>query len=173
MGAMAALARAYGRVLEGCGLVAAALVLAMTALIVADVVLRNRFNMTIPASVELTEYAMFFASAFAAPWLLRRGQHIRIDVVIARVPPVAGWIMEILCDLVGLALSLLMTWYGAAMVLRSAAGGTLVVKNLIFAEWYILWPLPVMFLLLAVEFVMRLARLIGGPRTARREGGAV
>ena len=170
---MAALARAYVRILDGCGLVAAALVLAMTALIVTDVVLRNRLNITIPASVELTEYAMFFASAFAAPWLLRRGQHIRIDVVIARVPPLAGWIMEILCDLIGLALSLLMTWYGAAMVLRSASGGTLIVKNLIFSEWYILWPLPVMFLLLTVEFVARLIRIAGGPRQARREGGAV
>jgi TRAP-type C4-dicarboxylate transport system permease small subunit len=171
--AMPALAKIYGRILEGCGLVAALLVFAMTALIVADVILRNRFNVTIPASVELTEYAMFFASAFAAPWLLRRGQHIRIDIVIARVPPAAGWVMEILCDLIGLALSLLMSWYSIAMVLRSWRGDTLVVKNLIFPEWYILWPLPVMFVLLAIEFVFRLRRVLGGPHVARREGGAV
>ena len=78
-----------------------------------------------------------------------------------------------LCDLVGLALSLLMTWYGAAMVLRSANGGTLIVKNLIFLEWYVLWPLPLMFILLAVEFIFRLHRVLTGPRQARREGGAV
>src|SRR5687768_9614254 len=153
---MAALAKTYGHILEACGLIAALLVFAMTGLIVADVVLRNLFNSTLPASVELTEYAMFYAAAFAAPWLLRRGQHIRIDVVVARVPPRAGWAMEILADLIGLALSLLMTWYGAAAVLRSARGSTLIVKNLIFPEWYVLWPLPLMFLLLAVEFVFRL-----------------
>jgi TRAP-type C4-dicarboxylate transport system permease small subunit len=170
---MPALAKAYGRVLEGCGVIAALLVFAMTALIVADVALRNFFNTTLPASVELTEYAMFYAAAFAAPWLLRRGQHIRVDIVIARAPPLAGWIMEILCDLIGLALSLLMSWYGIAMVLRSARGDTLVVKNLIFPEWYILWPLPVMFVLLAIEFVFRLQRVLTGPHRARREGGAV
>ena len=104
---------------------------------------------------------------------MRRGQHIRVDVVIVRAPPVAGWVMEIVCDLIGLALSLLMTWYGIAMVLRSWRGGTLVVKNLVFEEWYILWPLPVMFLLLAVEFVFRLQRVLTGPRQARREGGSV
>ena len=177
------LARLYGRVLEGCGLIAAALVLAMTALIIADVTLRNLFSSALPASVELTEYALFYATTFAAPWLLKRGQHIRIDVVISRVPPLAGWIMEFAADLIGLALSLLMTWFGFAMLLKSAgvsllelkriADPTLVVKNLIFSEWYVLWPLPIMFLLLAVEFVFRLQRLCAGPRMARREGGAV
>ncbi len=170
---MPALAKAYGRVLEVCGVIAALLVFAMTALIVADVALRNIFRVTLPASVELTEYAMFFASAFAAPWLLRRGQHIRVDIVVMRAKPFAAWVMEILCDLIGLALSLLMSWYSVAMVVRSWRGETLVVKNLIFAEWYILWPLPVMFVLLAVEFVFRLQRILTGPRQARREGGVV
>lgn len=167
------LSRMYGRVLALCGVIAALLVFLMTVLIVADVVLRNLFNRTLPASVELTEYAMFYASTFAAPWLLRRGQHIRIDVLIARVPAVAGWIMEIASDLIGLALSALMAWYGVAMVLRSVSGGTLVVKNLIFLEWYILWPLPVMFVLLAFEFVFRLQRVLTGAHQARREGGSV
>jgi hypothetical protein len=36
-----------------------------------------------------------------------------------------------------------------------------------------LWPLPVMFVLLAIEFAFRLHRLLTGPREARREGGAV
>ena len=170
---MAALAKTYGRVLEFCGVIAALLVLAMTALIVADVVLRNVFRVTLPASIELTEYAMFFAAAFAAPWLLRRGQHIRVDVVLMRAKPYTAWIMEISCDLIGLALSLLMSWYGIAMVLRSWRGETLVVKNMIFPEWYVLWPLPVMFVLLAVEFVFRLQRILTGPRQARREGGSV
>src|SRR5581483_10565607 len=96
------------------------LVLAMTALIVADVVLRNLFNTTLPASVELTEYALFYSTTFAAPWLLKRGQHIRIDVVISRVPPLAGWCMELAADLIGIALSLLLTWIGTLMVARSA-----------------------------------------------------
>src|SRR5690242_510934 len=121
---MSALAKSYGRVLELCGVIAALLVFAMTALIVADVLLRNLFQVTLPASVELTEYAMFYASAFAAPWLLRRGQHIRIDVVIARMRPTTGWVMEIVCDLIGLALSLLMSWYTVAMVLQSWRGET-------------------------------------------------
>jgi TRAP-type transport system small permease protein len=130
---MTALAKAYGRILEACGLIAGGLVLAMTALIVADVVLRNRFNMTVPASVELTEYALFYASTFAAPWLLRRGQHVRIDTLLMRVPKLPAWIMEIACDIVGLALSLLLSWYSIWMLARSMKAGTLVVKNLDFS----------------------------------------
>jgi TRAP-type C4-dicarboxylate transport system permease small subunit len=47
------------------------------------------------------------------------------------------------------------------------------VKNLVFPEWYVMWPLAPMFALIAVEFVFRLHRLLTGPRVARREGGQV
>jgi len=170
---MTALGKAYGRVLDCCGLLAAALVLAMTVLIVADVILRNLFNTTLPASVELTEYGLFYATTFAAPWLLRQGQHIRIDVVLSRLPPVSAWVVEMVCDLIGLSLSVLLTWFGITMIVRSMNAATLMVKNLVFAEWYVLWPLPVMFALLTVEFVFRIQRLVSGPRQARREGGSV
>ena len=176
---MTALGKAYGRILDGCGLIAAALVLAMTALIVTDVLLRNwallRYLIvaSIPASVELTEYALFYATCFAAPWLLHQGQHIRIDVVLSRVPPAAAWVVEIVCDLIGLSLSVLLTGFGVVMVARSMNAGTLMVKNMVFPEWYALWPLPVMFALLTVEFVFRIQRLVTGPRQARREGGSV
>lgn len=170
---MAELAKAYGRVLEACGLVSALLVLAMTAMIVSDVILRTRFGVSMPASVELTEYMLFYASAFAAPWLLRRGQHIRIDVLISRVPKLAGWIMEIACDLIGIGLSLLLSFYSCRMLWRSFSADTLVVKDLIYKEWLVLWPLPLMFILVSVEFVFRIHRLLAGPRTARIEGGAV
>lgn len=187
---MAGLAKAYGRVLEACGLVSAVLVLAMTAMIVGDVILRIRFVVEVIQrllrqigidnvaridinSVELTEYMLFYAAAFAAPWLLRRGQHIRIDVVIARVPRLAGWTMELACDLIGLGLSLLLSFYGGWMLWNSMNAGTLVVKNLIFHEWLILWPLPLMFVLVSIEFIFRIQRLLTGPRTVRSEGGAV
>ena len=166
---MRELARIYGRILDGCGLVAAALLLAMTSLIVADVFLRNRFNTTIPASVELTEYALFYASTFSAPWLLRRGQHIRIDVLLRVVPPRLAWYCEWLCDLVALACTLVMAFAGFKAVQSSMAIGAMVVKTLAIPEWWLLAPMQLCFLLLSVEIVFRMARLHAGPPGPRED----
>ena len=170
---MAALGALYGRVLNACGIVAALVILAMTALIVTDVALRNLAGTVIRGSVELTEYALFLTTMMAAPWLLRQGRHIRVDILLTRLPPRTGWIAEFVCDLVGLSLSILLAFYSIRSTLRSADAGTLIVKDYIIPEWWVQWPLGLMFVLLAIEFIFRIHRLVTGPFRARIEGGSV
>ena len=40
---------------------------------------------------EVTEYALYLITLLTAPWLLRRGQHVRIDMVLVMVPPRVAW----------------------------------------------------------------------------------
>ena len=54
----------------------------------------------------------------AAPWLLREGQHIRVDIVLRALPPRVGLACEWIADVLGLACCLVMVWYGA----RGGAG---------------------------------------------------
>lgn len=164
------LARFYDRAAEVCGHIAALIVLAMTAMITLDVVLRNVATRTIPGDIELSEYAMLLITAFAVPWLLKRGQHVRIDVVLQLWPRRIGWLCELLCDLIGLALSLLMTYYGIRVAIASRALGTDMVKDFQIPEWWVLTPLPFMFAMLAIGFLLRLRALLAGPRQARQEG---
>ena len=86
---MQRLAEAYGRLLDGMMLAACILLLAMTFLIGLDVLLRNVGAGGIPPSNELSEYALYLMTILAAPALLRRGQHIRIDIVLRMFPPPA------------------------------------------------------------------------------------
>jgi TRAP-type C4-dicarboxylate transport system permease small subunit len=170
---MAALSALYGRVLTACGIASAVVILAMTLLIVCDVALRNFFGIVIRGSVELTEYGLFLSAMMATPWLLREGRHIRIDVVLARLPARTGWMCELLCDLIGLSLSLLLAVFSIMSTLRSAKAGTLIVKDFIILEWWVQWPLGLMLVLLSIEFLFRIQRLLVGPRRARTEGGSV
>ena len=61
--------------------------------------------------------------------------------------------------------------YGIKMTIDSASLGSITIKNLVFPEWWLLWPLPVCFALLAAEFVFRFdrpdARAAGTPQTRR------
>ena len=164
---------AYGRVLGACGGIAAALVLAITVMFTLTVVLRAVSGSRVTGDVEMSEYAMLLITAFAAPWLLRQGQHVRIDVVLVHLPPRIGWMCEIVADALGFAVSLLMLWHAARVLLASVLSGTQIVKEFTIPEWWLLWPLPLMFALLAGEFAFRILRVASGPRQPRSEGGAV
>ena len=80
---MQGIERAYGRLLELFAAAACVLVFGMTLMICADVFLRN--VRVVPGvaglawSAEISEAMLFLVTLLTAPWLLRRGQHIRVD----------------------------------------------------------------------------------------------
>jgi TRAP-type transport system small permease protein len=152
---------------------AALTLLAMVVLVTADIVMRNTLGVGFAWSNEVTEYALYFITLLTAPWLLRRGQHVRIDMFLVIVPPRIAWVMEAAADILGFAASLLLVWYGAVMTIQSARLGAITIKNMVFSEWWLLAPLPICFALLALEFVLRFHRLMGGPRTRRHEATSV
>ena len=152
---------------------AALLLFAMVALTTADIILRNTLRVGFPWANEVTEYALYLTTLLTAPWLLRRGQHVRIDMALVLVPPRLAWAFEAAADIIGLMASLALVWYGSVMTMQSARLGSLTIKNLVFPEWWLLAPLPVCFALLALEFVLRFHRLMGAPRTRRLEATSV
>ena len=163
----------FGRLFDALAAAAALTLLAMVALVTADIVLRNTIGTGFAWSNEVTEYALYIITLLTAPWLLRRGQHVRIDMLLVIVPPRVAWACEAAADLLGLAASLILVWYGAIMTVQSARLGSITIKNLVFPEWWLLWPLPACFALLALEFMFRFHRLLGAPRTRRHEATSV
>jgi len=122
---------------------------------------------------EVSEYALYLMTLLTAPWLLRRGQHVRLDIILTLVPPRVAWLMEAAGDALGFCVSLVLVRYGFAMTADSARLGAITIKNLVFPEWWLLAPLPVAFALLAIEFVFRFDRLLKGERTRRIEATSV
>ena len=162
---------AYGRVLEALALVACALILGMTLMICADVFLRN--VRIIPSMVglawsnEISEAMLFLITMLTAPWLLRRGQHIRVDIILRAVPPVVGWLFEWIVDVLAFACCAVIAYYSARAAWASYAAGSLSIKTLVTPEWWLLAVLPAAFALLTLEMAFRMRRLYLGPRTPR------
>lgn len=163
--------RAWGRLLEGCALMACVLIGAVALMICLDVLLRN--VPLVPGvqglswSNELSESALYLITMLAAPWLLRQGQHIRVDIVLRVLPKGLGWACEWVADAIALCCCLAVAWYGAVATWQSYAQGSISIKTLVMPEWWSLVPLPAAFLLLAVEVLFRMRRLATGPRAPR------
>jgi len=162
---------AYGRLLEVLALAGCALIFGMTLMICADVFLRN--VRIVPGMVgiewanEISEGMLYLIALLTAPWLMRRGQHIRVDVLLRAVPPRLGWGLEWLVDALAMACCATIAWYGVRAALGSWQAGSMSIKTLVTPEWWLLSVLPVAFLALTVEMVFRMRRLWLAPRVPR------
>ena len=168
---MQKLASAYGRLLEWLALAGCALIFAMTLMICADVLLRN--VRVVPGLVglawanEISEAMLYLITLLVAPWLLRQGGHIRVDIVLRSVPDAVGWGFEWIVDALALGCCALITYYSARAALASYQAGSLSIKTLITPEWWLIAALPLAFLALTLEMLFRIRRLYLGPREAR------
>lgn len=164
---------AFGRLLAVLALGGCAVTFAMMMVIVGDVALRNIAVPGMPRGLdwsnEVSEVMLYLTTMLVAPWLLRQGQHIRVDIVLTALPPRLAWALEWVGDTIGLACCLFMAWYGTRAALASWREGSLNIKTLVTPEWWLLAPLPVVFVLLSIEMLFRMKRLHDGPRGPRQD----
>lgn len=165
--------RAWGRVLEAFALVACALIGLMALMICADVLLRN--VALIPGldglawSNELSETGLYLITMLSAPWLLREGRHIRVDIVLRAIPAKAGWVCEWISDAIAFACCTTVVYYGARATWESFSQNSITIKTLVMPEWWTLAPLPAAFALLAIEVLLRMRHLALGPKAPRED----
>ncbi|WP_280151436.1 TRAP transporter small permease [Piscinibacter sp. XHJ-5] len=163
----------YGALIEALALVASLLLLAMMLVICADVLTRNVVLPGLPRGIawsnEVSELLLYLITLLAAPWLLREGRHIRVDIMLRVLPPRLAYACEWIADLLGLGCCAWMTWYGSAAAARSLAGNALSIKTLVMPEWWFIAPLPACFALLAIEFAFRMRRLAHSAHAPRRD----
>lgn len=142
----------YGNLLKGLAALAALLLGVSALAITLDVIARNVGLGTVPWILEVSEYVLPLATFLAAPWLLYRNEHVRLDVLLGVLPR-----LRYLTSVVGLAVSAVLVVYGVRTILNSMAQGSMVLKSVVFPEWWLYAPVPLCFGLLAIEFLRRLA----------------
>ena len=164
---------AYGKLLAALALVGCAILMAMMLIIVADVGLRNIAVPGLPRGLawsnEVSELMLYLITMCVAPWLLRQGQHIRIDILLQALPPRLAWYFEWVGDVIGLACCAVIAWYGTLAAWSSYVSGAVNIKTLVTPEWWALAPLPVAFILLEIEMIFRMIRLGQGEPGPRHD----
>ena len=170
---LARLEARFGALIEALALVASVALLAMVAIICGDVLTRNVAIPGLPRGLawsnEISELLLYLMTLLAAPWLLREGRHIRVDILLRALPPKTAYACEWIADVLGLVCCAWLVAYGGSVALKSFAANAQSIKTLVMPEWWLLAPLPLCFLLLAIEFVFRMRRLASGPAGPRDE----
>jgi len=118
---------------------------------------------------EAVEYALFFGVFLGAPWVLRQGAHVRVDVFAAALPRRAAARLEQIVDLAGATLCGFLSVYSTRAAISEFQDGTYPDKDLRIQTWYIVAVLALSFALLTIEFLLRLRR---ARRVAQTEAAA-
>ena len=140
--------------------------------IASDLLLRELEWGNLPGMHEVMEYALYISVFIAAPWVLRLGAHIRVDLVLSAVPDGASRRIEFAIDLFGALLCLGLAYYAFLAVVDAIAVGSVQRKTFVVHDGFLRAFLVASFSLLCAEFAFRVhrAREID-PHTDAKQGG--
>lgn len=154
----------YEKLLTAGLILSGILIFFMTVTVSADVIFRNLKWTNLPWVVEVSEYILFIATFLAAPWVMHKDGHTRVDLVIRMLPVPAGKVTRTIADCVALAVCLFLLYYGGRTAIEAFLLNTQIFKQLVIPEWWLYSVIPVSGTLLAIEFLIRiLGRLGRGP----------
>lgn len=159
-------ARRIGRAAEAAGTLAALAVLALVAVMSANVLLRYGFSLGSVWAQELEWHLMSPIALFGMVWALKRGEHVRVDVLYDRFPPRAKAVADIIAGLLGLVIGAAIVWLSWRYVGQSFANseGSANPGGIPY-RWLLKGLIPAGFLLLALQYVAEI--LAAAARYAR------
>jgi TRAP-type C4-dicarboxylate transport system permease small subunit len=150
--------RAYDAVLYGMAWLAGVLMVAMMAMIVADVALRNLGYQSSAHFFTFTEYFLLLIPLLGAPWLVREKGHIYIELLIVALPLALQRRLVSVVVLACAAVAGILAWYGGAITLQDFAANERDVRSFDMPRWMLMASMPVSFGMMALEFVRLLVR---------------
>ena len=149
---MRSLAAAYDGLLNALAVVAGALIVIVTLAVIADVLMRNFGLQPPPHTSAFVEYALFYVTLLASPWLLRRKGHVYIEAFLARIGPQARRVCAILTYVLCLATCLILAYYSLDLTWLSWRRGDVDIRSFDMPRWMLFACMPISFLLMAIEF---------------------
>jgi len=161
--------RFVGCLVDGLGWISGAVIAIITLAISADVFLRAAGYRTLGWTLEVSEYGLLVVCFLGAPFVLRHGDHIRVDVLLRNAGPVWRGRLLIFANVIAAVTCLVLTWFGTGEALTAFRRGAILFKEIEMPQWIVLSIMPIGMLLLAWEFSSHIVqRLSGNP--AQGEG---
>jgi TRAP-type C4-dicarboxylate transport system permease small subunit len=125
----------------GCGFLAL-----MVLHITIDVLLRALFNAAVVGTLEsVSYYHIVFAVFLPLAYVERRGEHIRVDLFVQKMPLRVQFALYLFACLIGLGFFGALTYQSFLDALRSTERQETIMSNFLFYIWPSRWALPLGF----------------------------
>lgn len=155
---MAGLVTAWDRLLAALAFLGALLMGGMALWVTYEVLMRYFLQSPTSWAVDLSEYAMLWAAFLAAPWVLRREGHVRVEVFVERATPARQRALGVFTSILGALGCAIITWQGTSAVWDFYVRGTTMAREWQVPQFAVYLVIPIGAALLTVEFVRRARR---------------
>lgn len=120
-------------------------------LITAEVLFRNLGWRGLGWASDVIEYSLPLATLLVAPWLVAQKGHVKLDLLVERMA--SGQRNALYRATMWLAAGMtgVLVYASTLLAIDTYQSGALVMKSLVFPEWWLMAAVPPMFLLIALE----------------------
>ena len=144
---------AYDRLLDGMAAIAAAGTVLSALWITYEVIMRYFFNNPTIWAIDLTEYTLLWGTFLAAPWLLREGGHVRLEMLLDRLSPRTRHVCGVVSSLVGAAVCAVLLWQGLDATLDAFTREQYIARSWRVPRAAVWAIIPVGSFFLTIEFI--------------------
>jgi len=138
-------------ILAGAAMVVLSLIIFSVCL---EIIMRYFLNRPLFWVVELTEYGLLYVSFLGAAWLLRQGGHVQVDILVDFLNDRRRKRCAVFSSAMGLAVSLVLTVFGAIATYDHLARGIYKPSVLEFPTGVVLAAVPLGSLFLSARFLI-------------------
>jgi TRAP-type C4-dicarboxylate transport system permease small subunit len=103
--------------------------------------------------VQFNEYAMLYATFLGGAWLLSKGKHVSVELVVSRFGQQTQRIFDVIHSLLGIGLCGILCWYGTLTTIENFQRKVIHVQAVDVPMAYLLFVIPLGFFLLVLQFV--------------------
>ena len=103
-------------------------------------------------SMEACEYILFGIAFLGAPWLLKTGGHVSVDILVERLSVKSKSYLGLLSSAIGIFVSALICWFGLVTSWDCYLTGVVVTKTFSIPKAYFLPFISLGYFFLLVEF---------------------
>jgi C4-dicarboxylate transporter, DctQ subunit len=130
---------------------------------------RNFFGFTIPSTGELSTYMLLYTTMLAAPWILREGHHIAIDIL--PLPEKAKSVIDVVMGLVTVLLFSFMSLVAYRLTVSMYESGYTTATSLALPRYLLVGIVLVGLILLTAQLLRNLARQLQAVRRGNSGSG--
>jgi len=150
----------YEKLITALAFLGALLMGGMSVWVTYEVLARYLFQRPTFWAVDLSEYAMLWAAFLAAPWVLSKEGHVRVEVFVERLNPSRQRRLGVVISVLGAIACAIMAWQGAVTVWDFYVRGTNMAREWEVPQYLVYLVIPIGSALLTVEFVRRAGRYL-------------
>ncbi len=146
------LIQSYDGLVTGLAIIAGLMIVAAMLIVCGDVLLRLVSRHSLPWSFEVTEFFLVYVPLLTMPWLVRRRQHIVIDIFTTWLSPDVARRLRIVVLFLSAAICLFVAYWGVMATMTAYSRGIVNAGLVSFPRWALLVVIPLGFGLSAIEF---------------------